>query len=55
MLERASAPEERERYLRILKEEYAREMTLLSQVDSLRSLLTPDNAKLLQSFDLLNK
>jgi len=54
MLQRADSGEERERYIRILKEEYAREMTLLGQVDSLRSLLTPDNAKLLQSFDLLN-
>jgi len=55
MLQRADSTDERDRYLRILKEEYAREMALLSQVDSLRSLLTPDNAKLLQSFDLLSK
>ncbi len=55
MLQRADSVDERDRYLRILKEEYAREMTLLGQVDSLRSLLTPDNAKLLQSFDLLSK
>ncbi|NEP18912.1 MAG: response regulator, partial [Leptolyngbya sp. SIO4C1] len=38
-----------------LKEEYAREMNLLNQLDNLRSLLTPENAKLLQSFNLLNK
>jgi two-component system, OmpR family, alkaline phosphatase synthesis response regulator PhoP len=53
MLQKASTSEERERYLRILKEEYAREMNLLNQVDNLRSLLTPDNAKLLQTFNLL--
>ncbi|MEO0540337.1 MAG: response regulator [Cyanobacteria bacterium P01_A01_bin.105] len=55
MLQRADSHDERTRYIRILKEEYAREMTLLSQVDSLRLLLTPDNAKLLQSFDLLGR
>jgi two-component system, OmpR family, alkaline phosphatase synthesis response regulator PhoP len=55
MLQKASTPEERDRYIRILKEEYAREMNLLNQVDNLRSLLTPDNAKLLQTFNLLQK
>ncbi|MEL6247976.1 MAG: response regulator [Cyanobacteria bacterium J06648_16] len=55
MLQKTESLDERERYLRVLKEEYAREITLLSQVDNLRSLLTPDNAKLLQSFNLLNK
>lgn len=55
MLHGADTREERERYIRILKEEYAREMNLLNQVDNLRALLTPDNAKLLQSFNLLTK
>ncbi|NEP20359.1 MAG: response regulator [Leptolyngbya sp. SIO4C1] len=55
MLSQTHSLEEQERYIRILKEEYAREMNLLNQLDNLRSLLTPENAKLLQSFNLLNK
>jgi two-component system alkaline phosphatase synthesis response regulator PhoP len=55
MLHKADASAERERYIRILKEEYSREMNLLNQVDNLRSLLTAENAKLLQSFNLLTK
>ncbi|MEO1401142.1 MAG: response regulator [Cyanobacteria bacterium J06635_1] len=55
MLSKTDDEAERERYIRILKEEYAREMNLINQVDNIRSLLTPENAKLLQSFNLLNK
>ncbi|MEO0456815.1 MAG: response regulator [Cyanobacteria bacterium P01_A01_bin.114] len=55
MLSKTDDALERERYIRILKEEYAREMNLINQVDNIRSLLTPENAKLLQSFNLLSK
>ncbi|MGP1373617.1 MAG: response regulator [Almyronema sp.] len=55
MLRQAKSEEERDRYISVLKEEYNREMTLLSQVDDLQSLLTPANARLLQSLKLFER
>ena len=53
MLKNAESDQERNRYLNVLKEEYTREINLLNQLESLQTLLTPENAKLLQNFNLL--
>ena len=53
MLKNADSDQERDRYLNVLKEEYTREINLLNQLESLQTLLTPENAKLLQNFNLL--
>jgi two-component system, OmpR family, alkaline phosphatase synthesis response regulator PhoP len=44
---------QRARYLEVLKEECSREIALVNQVTELRDLLSPENARLLKSFDLL--
>jgi two-component system, OmpR family, alkaline phosphatase synthesis response regulator PhoP len=43
----------RDRYLKILQDEFAREIDLLNQVTELQQLLTPANIKLLRQFNLL--
>ncbi|MEH2175498.1 response regulator transcription factor [Nostoc sp.] len=54
MLKKAQSDVERDRYLSILQQEYAREMMLLNEMKNLQALLTPENAKILQNFNLLN-
>lgn len=54
MIRKAETSEERDRYLGILQEECAREITLLNEIEHLQTLLTPENAQLLQRFKLLN-
>ncbi len=53
MMETSRSPEQRDRYLQILKEECSREIALLNQVAELQSLLTPENTKFLKKMDLL--
>lgn len=55
MLKKAQSDVERDRYLNILQQEYAREMMLLNEMKNLQSLLTPENAKIMQKFNLLNQ
>jgi DNA-binding response OmpR family regulator len=43
---------QRDRYLKILQEEFSREVTLLNQVSDLQQILTPSNVKLLRQFSL---
>ncbi len=43
----------RDRYLEILQNEFAREITLLNQVAELQRFLTPESVKLLSQFNLL--
>ncbi|MEH2205730.1 MAG: response regulator [Nostoc sp.] len=54
MLKKAQSDVERDRYLSILQQEYAREMMLLNEMKNLQTLLTPENAKILQNFNVLN-
>ncbi|MGP1375071.1 MAG: response regulator transcription factor [Almyronema sp.] len=53
MLSQASCDDERDRYMRVLKQEYAREMNLLKEVANLQSLIAPENLKLLKQFNWL--
>ncbi|MBD2439472.1 response regulator transcription factor [Nostoc sp. FACHB-110] len=53
MLKQAQSDIERDRYLNILQHEYEREITLLNEIKNLQALLTPENAKILQKFNLL--
>jgi two-component system, OmpR family, alkaline phosphatase synthesis response regulator PhoP len=55
MLKQARSDEERDRYLSILQQECAREIKLLNEIGNLQNLLTPENAKILQRFNLLNQ
>jgi two-component system, OmpR family, alkaline phosphatase synthesis response regulator PhoP len=54
MLKQAKSDVERDRYLSILQQEYARELMLLNEMKNLQTLLTPENAKVMQRFNLLN-
>jgi DNA-binding response OmpR family regulator len=54
MLQRSESDEERSRYLNILREEYAREMRLLSEMDQLQALLPYSNIAVLKKFNLLS-
>lgn len=54
MLRKAQSDVERDRYLSILQQEYAREMMLLNEMKNLQTLLTPENSKILQQLNLLN-
>lgn len=54
MLKQAQSDVERDRYLNILQQEYEREIMLLNEIKNLQALLTPENAKILQKFNLLN-
>ncbi|MEH1826950.1 MAG: response regulator [Nostoc sp.] len=54
MLKKARSDIERDRYLNILQQEYAREMLILNEMKNLQTLLTPENAKIMQKFHLLN-
>lgn len=53
MLEQAASPQERDRYLTVLKEECAREIALLNQMTQLQDLIMPGNIKLLRQFQIL--
>lgn len=53
MLQDTSPGAQRDRYLKILQEEFAREIALLNQVTELQQLLTPANIKLLRQFNLM--
>ena len=55
MLGKAQTDAERERYLSILRQEYAREMRLLKDVANLREMVTAENLQVLQKFNLLRK
>lgn len=53
MLKEGIPGTQRDRYLKILQEEFSREIALLNQVSELQQLLTPANIKLLRQFNLL--
>ena len=55
MLKNATSEPQRDRYLKILQQECDREMQLLKEVTELQTLLTPENAAILQKFNLLNR
>ena len=54
LLKGANSEEERKRYLKILQEEYTREIQIINEVEELQKLLTPGNVQLLKRFKLLN-
>lgn len=54
MLKQASTQEQRDRYIQVLQNECAREIELLNEFSELRTLLSPENAKLLQRYQLIN-
>lgn len=53
LLKETQSDVQRNRYLEILREEFSHEIDLLNQVADLQQLLTPENIKLLQQFNLL--
>lgn len=53
LLKQAKTDAERDRYLKVLQDECAREIQLLNEVENLQKLLTPENTQLLQRFKLL--
>ncbi|MDY7015969.1 MAG: response regulator [Cyanobacteriota bacterium] len=53
-LQSSAEPEQRARYLEILRAEFQREIALLEQVSALQQLLTPENINLLTQFNLLS-
>lgn len=53
MLKDSTPGTQRDRYLQILQEEFAREIALLNQVTELQQLLTPSNIRLLKQFNLM--
>ncbi|WOD40278.1 response regulator [Nodosilinea sp. E11] len=53
MLGQAKTEADRDRYINVLKQEYAREIRLLKDVANLQEMLTPDNLKVLRQFNLL--
>lgn len=55
MLQAAKSDSERQRYISILQQECDREIKLLNEIENLQTLLTPENAKILQKFNLLNQ
>ncbi len=46
--------EERNKYLKILREEYSQEISLLNGVKHLQDILTPENILILQQYNFLN-
>lgn len=54
MLKETQSNDERDRYLTILQQECSREIELLNEIKNLQVLLTPENAKILQKFNLLH-
>jgi DNA-binding response OmpR family regulator len=53
LLKEAASGAQRDRYLKILQEEFSHEIALINQVTELQQLLTPANIKLLRQFKLL--
>jgi DNA-binding response OmpR family regulator len=53
MLKEGSPTVQRDRYLKILQDEFSREIAILNQVSELQQFLTPANVKLLRQFNLL--
>lgn len=53
MLKVAPSEEARDRYLKILQEECAREIAIINQLSNLQEFLTPDQAKLLRRFSAI--
>lgn len=53
MLSEADTEEKRQTYLRILKEECSKEISLLNEVKELQKILTPENIAVLLQFNLL--
>jgi len=53
MLSEADTEEKRQAYLRVLKEECAKEINLLNEVKELQKILTPENIAVLLQFNLL--
>lgn len=51
MLKIAPSEQARERYLKILQQECAREMTILKQLNDLKDFVTQENAELLRRFN----
>jgi two-component system, OmpR family, alkaline phosphatase synthesis response regulator PhoP len=54
MLSQVQEDAERDRYLTVLQEECAREISILNEAQHLQLLLTPENTKLLQRFRIIN-
>ena len=53
MLKKATTDSQRDRYIEILKQEFACEIALINQVSELQQVLTPETVKLLSQFKLL--
>jgi two-component system, OmpR family, alkaline phosphatase synthesis response regulator PhoP len=53
MLGKATTEEQRDRYLKILQQECAREIKLLNEMTNLQEFLTPENASILQKSNIL--
>ena len=54
MLKISPTEEARNRYLKILQEECAREIAIINQLSNLQEFLTPENAKIFRRFNLIN-
>jgi two-component system, OmpR family, alkaline phosphatase synthesis response regulator PhoP len=54
MLTQAKNNSDRQQYLEILQTECAREIQILNELEDLQNLLTPENAHLLNRFNILN-
>jgi DNA-binding response OmpR family regulator len=53
MLREANTEEKKQLYLKILQDECAKEIELLNEIKELQRILTPENAAILQQFNLL--
>ncbi len=54
MLKQCKNDNDRDKYLSKLQQEYAKEIEILNEVDSLGELLTAENTKLLKNYKLLD-
>jgi two-component system, OmpR family, alkaline phosphatase synthesis response regulator PhoP len=54
LLEQSDSEENRNRYMKVLREECARELMLINQITQLQELISPDSLKLLHQFKLLH-
>ncbi|MEH2289835.1 hypothetical protein [Nostoc sp.] len=55
ILKKAQLDVECDRYLSILQQEYVKKVVFLNEMNNLQRLLTPENTKVLQNFNLLNQ
>ncbi len=53
LLKKATTEEQKERYLKVLQQECAKEIKLLNEMTNLQAFLTQENASILQKSDLL--